>query len=275
MRGGWVLVSSAVIALACGARTTLHQPSVPDAGPFVACDDDAQTGVRVQGFVGDLDVGCVPQAADSAQVCWLGHSTCWSQQGLGPSDYTLEGLPNEEIVLRTTSANNVPRLEGIHPFACQFQALGYFLLTPAYAAQALAPIGGFDANKAYLLVYAEGQPATNSSVCSGNLAGLVVTSNVGTVYYIDAAASALDPSSTATTGSGLALVVVDQAPALGSDPLVVRVSAHRDGAQPKCSMVTGLHWQRGDPTSQTDFAADAPALSGHFTYALFILCDAP
>ncbi len=83
----------------------------------------------------------------------------------------------------------------------------------------------------------------------------------------------LDPSLNATTASGLAIVVVDQAPSFGSDPLVVSVHAHRDGAQPKCGMVKGVGWQRGDPTSQTDFAADAPALAGHFTYAMFVLCN--
>lgn len=167
----------------------------------------------------------------------------------------------------------MPRLEGIHPYTCTFQALGFVLLTPAYAAQTLAPIGGFDPSKAYLIVYAEGHPATNTSVCTGNLAGLVVTSSVGAVYYADATGTVFDASLTATSTSGFAIVVVDHAPALGSDPLVVHVAAHRDGATPKCSMVKGVGWQRGDPTSQTDYAADAPALAGHFTYAMFVLCS--
>ena len=87
-----------------------------------------------------------------------------------------------------------------------------------------------------------------------------------------------DGSTTSSTRSdrhgALAIVVVDQAPAFGADPLVVHVAAHRDGATPKCAMVKGVGWQRGDPTSQTDYAADAPALAGHFTYAMFVLCGA-
>jgi hypothetical protein len=266
------LVVSATTA--CGSRAALDQPTPRDAGPFVACDDDAQVGVRVQGFVGELEPGCVPATSQNPQVCWLGQSTCWSQQGLGPADYTLYGLPNEEIVLRTTTDGNVPRLEGVHPFGCALQAYGFFLPTPAYTAQVLAPVGGFDANKAYLLVFAEAHPGTNGGVCSGNLAGLVVTSDSGAVLYLDATASAIDTSLTATTEAGLALVVLDSAPSLGSVPRVVRVSAHRDGAYPKCTMLTGVQWQRGDPTSQTDFIADAPALAGHFTYAMYVSCGA-
>jgi hypothetical protein len=101
-----------------------------------------------------------------------------------------------------------------------------------------------------------------------------VTSDAGAVYYLDATATALDPGLAQTNTTGLAVVVLDQAPTLGSDPLVVRVSAHRAGAQPKCKMLTGVQWQRGDPTSQTDFIADAPALAGHFTYAMYVSCSA-
>jgi len=138
----------------------------------------------------------------------------------------------------------------------------------------LAPVGGLDANTAYLLVFAEAHAGTNGATCSGNLAGLVVTSDAGAVYYLDATASALDPSLGATTTAGLALVVLDSAPSLGSAPRVARVSAHRAGAYPKCTMLTGVQSQRGDPTSQTDFIADAPALTGHFTYAMYVSCGA-
>jgi hypothetical protein len=130
---------------ACGSRAALDQPVPIDAGPFIACDDDAQAGVRVQGFVGELEPGCMPTTSSNPQVCWLGHSTCWSQQGLGPADYTLYGLPNEEIILRTTTDSNVPRLEAIHPFGCSLLTFGFVLPTPAFTAQLLAPFAAFAA----------------------------------------------------------------------------------------------------------------------------------
>jgi hypothetical protein len=275
---GALALASLIAAAACGARSAIDAPPVADAGPdaFVACEDDAQVGVRVQGFMGDLeaaDGGCKPVLPDGIQICWLGHQTCWSPQGLGPSTYALDGLPNAEIVLRATTATDVPRLEGIHPYDCLFQAYGFALPEPAFLSQILAPIGGFDPNKAYLLFYAEGESATvDPNVCAGNVAGFTVTLIGGRVYYANDTAAALDLGATATTASGLALGVLDSAPAYGADPLVVRMTAHRDETEPKCKMIQGVHWQRGAPSSETDFAADAPALAGHVTYALYVSC---
>lgn len=270
------LVPACALVAACGNGSVA---SVQDAGDaavttrFPPCSDPtASDPVVVRGTLGEVDEACKGSVPSDYAISWLGHDAVSTTTTL-LSTFRLGGLPNQELALRITRTGSVPRIKPIHPWGCLFPMGAFVLPTPAATDAILAPIGGFDATKAYLLVFAEGKgDPSQQSICIGNVAGFTVSSSRGAVHYLDASGAKLDATATATSAAGTALIVVDAAPALGADPDVVRVTAKRAGATPSCRIDVGQGWDRGDPTSQTEFVADAPAIAGHFTYALFVSC---
>lgn len=261
------------IAAGCGGIASSPSDAGVDGGRFPACNDSTATNViEVRGAVGDIDETCAASLPSDYTVTWLGNDSVTTMTTL-TSTFRLGGLPNEELTLRMARAGSIPRLKPLHPWGCVTRMGAFVVPTPNAANQVLAPIGGFDGTKAYLVVYAEGAGDPNQqSLCVGNVAGFSITSSSGATHYTDATGTKLDPNATATSTSGFAIVVVDGAPTFGNAPSTVRVDAKRAGSTPSCKILPGQGWERGDLTSQTEFAADAPALAGHFTYALYITC---
>jgi hypothetical protein len=258
------------------APTTTDAGATAEAGPFAACTTDPQA-VTTHGIAAELDATCTASLPSDYHVCLMGRDDLCTTTDL-LSAWSLTGVPNAEVAFRITRNGSIPRLKPAHPFGCTFDSQVFALPTPAVMDKLLEGQGGFAQDKAYLLVYAEKKlvPGTAPlpNACTDQVEGFTVTTSRGQVLYPDATGLTVDPAATATTTSGLAVVVVDKAAALTA-PETIRVTATRAGDAPACHIVEGQNWDRSPaPTpGKTELAADAPAVAGHVTYALWTLCD--